>query len=160
MRRILLPMMACACATGSTPEPQAAVDVRAQVQKTMGAFVAMDLEGFKAGLTEDVVAFEMDMEGRPVRLASRGDAGRYAQDMFAEVKKMGATLKLDVRSIDCRAAAAVAYCTVEFDLTATMADGKTMSQPSRNSIVLRKGDAGWAWAHWHSSLAVAPTTTP
>ena len=149
-----------------TPAPQmsttaqwndaATQEVRAQVEKTMGAFASMDLEGFKAGLAEDVVAFEMDLEGKPVRLGSRGDAVRYAEEMFAQVKKMGARLKLDIHSSDCRATSTLAYCTVEFDFKATMPDGSTMSQPSRNSVVLRKGDDGWKWTHWHSSLAVLP----
>ena len=74
--------------------------------------------------------------------------------MFAELKKMGASLKLDIHSRKCHAAATTAYCTAEFELKATMADGGTMSQPSRNSVVLRKTDGGWKWLHWHSSLAV------
>ena len=69
---------------------------------------------------------------------------------------MGASLRLDVHSSDCHATSTLAYCTVEFDAKATMADGSTMSQPSRNSIVLRLGVAGWKWAHWHSSLAILP----
>lgn len=130
--------------------------VRAQVERTMGAFASLDLEGFRAGLAEDVVAFEMDLEGKPVRLGSRPEAIRYAEEMFAQLKKMGARLKLDIHSTGCRATSTLAYCTVEFDFKATMADGSTMSQPSRNSVVLRSGDDGWKWAHWHSSLAVPP----
>lgn len=131
-------------------------EVSAQVERTMGDFASMNLEGFKAGLAEDVVAFEMDLESKPVRLGSRTDVVRWAEDVFAELKKMGARLKLDIHSRDCRATSQVAYCTVEFDLKATMSDGNTMSLPSRNSVVLRKGDEGWKWVHWHSSLAVLP----
>lgn len=131
-------------------------EVSAQVERTMDAFVAMNLESFKAGLAEDVVAFEMDLESKPVRLGSRADVLRWAEEMFAELKKMGARLKLDMHSRDCRATSQVAYCIVEFDFKATMADGSTMSQPSRNSVVLRKGADGWKWVHWHSSLAAVP----
>ena len=151
---LLVPLLG-ACAGEPTRAPQ---QVPAQVARTMGAFAAMDLEGFKAGLAEDVVAFEMDLENRPVRLGSRDDAVRYAEEMFAQVKKMGASLTLDIHSTDCRASSTLAYCTVEFDFKATMADGSTMLQPSRNSVVLRKGDDGWKWAHWHSSLAVLPAS--
>lgn len=56
------------------------------------------------------------------------------------------------------ATSALAYCTVEFDFAATMAGGSTLSQPTRNSVVLRKGDDGWKWTHWHSSLAVLPAS--
>ncbi len=156
---ILLVTMLGACAAEPTTAPP---EVLAQDERTMGAFASMDLEGVKAGLAENVVAFEMDLEGKPVRLGSRDDAVRYAEAMFAQVKKMGASLKLDIHSCDCRAKSTLAYCTVEFDFKATMADGSTMLQPSRNSIVLRKGDDGWKWMHWHSSLAVlpAPSASP
>ena len=167
---ILLATVLTACGSKPTPTPRtstiaewnegATQEVRAQVQRTMGAFASADLDGFKSGLTEDVVAFEMDLEGKPVRLGSREDVLRYAEATFAELKKMGATMKLDIHSSDCHATPTVAYCTVEFDAKATMADGSTMSQPSRNSVVLRKGDAGWTWAHWHSSLAVLSTPPP
>ena len=125
----------------------------------MDAFASMDVEGFKVGLADDVVAFEMDLEGKPVRLGSRADAIRYAEEMFAQVK-MGASLRLEIHSSDCRATSTLAYCTVEFDFKATMPDGSTMSQSSRNSVVLRKADNGWKWTHWHSSLAVLPAPPP
>ncbi len=129
-------------------------EVRAQVERTMHAFVSMDLEGFKAGLAEDVVSFEMDMESKPVRLGSCDDVVRWADDTFAQLKTMGAILELVIHSIDCHANSTMAYGTVEFDLKATMAGGSTMSQPSRNTVVLRKYGDGWKWVHWHSSLAI------
>jgi len=150
--------------SGTEPTAQwndaAMQEVRAQVERTMGAFVSMDLDGFKAGLAEDVVAFEMDLEGKPVRLGSRDDAVRFAEEIFAQMKKMGANLKLDIQSSDCHVTSTLAYCTVEFDFKATMADGSAMSQPSRNSVVLRKDDDCWKWMHWHSSLAVPPVPSP
>jgi ketosteroid isomerase-like protein len=129
-------------------------EVNAQVERTMGAFESLSLEVLKAGLAEDVVAFEMDLESKPVRLGSRADVVRWAEEMFAELKKMGASVKLDIHSRDCRATSTLAYYTVEFDFKVTMPDGSTMLQPTRNSVVLRKGDDGWKWEHWHSSLAV------
>ena len=152
---------------GCTPSPPpppsttqwdeaAAREVRTQVETTMGAFAAMDVERFKAGLAEDVVAFEMDLENKPVRFASRQEVMAWAEGTFAEVKKMGASLKLEFHSSNCRATLTLAYCTVEFDFIATMPDGNAMTQPSRNSVVVRKGDDGWRWTHWHSSLATAP----
>jgi len=154
-------------AIGCTPAPQvpitvqwndaAAQEVRTQVEATMDAFVAMDVERFKAGLTQDVVAFEMDLENKLVRFGSRDEVVHWAEATFAEVKKMNASLKLDIHSIDGRANSKLAYCTVEFDLEATMPDGSSMLQPSRNSIVLRQSGGSWKWAHWHSSLAALPT---
>ncbi len=156
MGRIRLALLATvlgACAPEPTTAPP---EVRAQVERTMGAFASMNLEEFKAGLAEDVVGFEMDLEGKPVRLGSRDDAVQFARETFAQLKQMGASAKLDIHACDCRATSTMAYCTVEFDFKATMADGGTMSQPSRNSVVLRKGKDGWKWTHWHSSLAVLP----
>ncbi|HEY7216695.1 MAG TPA: nuclear transport factor 2 family protein [Thermoanaerobaculia bacterium] len=166
MRRILLATVLGVCAAGAAPAQApaaappgdaAAQEARAQVEKVMGAFAAMDLEALKAGVTEDVTAFEMDLEGKPVRLGSRADVLRFAEQIFAGMKKMGASMKLDFHASDCRAGSTLAYCTVEFDFKAAMPDGSTMVQPSRNTVVLRKDDGGWKWAHWHSSLAVAPT---
>ena len=88
-RMILLAMMLGGCAGSPTTvqwNEAASQEVRAQVEKTMRAFASMDLEGFKAGLAEDVVAFEIDMEGKPVRLGSRDDAGRFADETFAQLK--------------------------------------------------------------------------
>ena len=165
---MLLAMALGSCAGRPTParpvpdtvqwNDAATQEARAQVERTMGAFASMDLEGFKAGLAEGVVAFEIDMEGKPVRLASRDEAARFAAETFALLKKMGASAKLDIHSSDCHAISMLAYCTVEFDFNARMADGSTMSQPTRNSVVLRKGDDGWKWTHWHSSLAVLPAS--
>src|SRR5712691_3473731 len=104
-RVIVLVTLLGACAGEPTRAPQ---EVRAQVERTMGAFASMDLQGFKAGLAEDVVAFEMDLEGKPVRLGSRDEAVRFAEEMFAQVKKMGASLKLDIHSTDCRATSSLA----------------------------------------------------
>lgn len=151
--------------TVSAPKGSASPKLSAQVKKTMDAFAAMDLEGFEAGLAADVTAFEIDMDGKPVRLGSHGEVVRFARETFAQLKKMGASAKLDFHATDCRETAMLAYCTVEFDFNATMPDGSAMSQPTRNTILLRKVGAGWKWAHWHSSLAVlpaapAPATAP
>ena len=166
MTLIVLVLGACGCTLAPPPTAQwndiAMQEVRTQVEGTMNAFVSMDVERFKAGLAEDVVSFEMDLESKPVRFGSRDEVVRWAEATFAELKKMGASLKLDIHSSNCRATSTLAYCTVEFDFKATMTDGSTMSQPSRNSVVLRKGEDGWKWAHWHSSLAVplAPPASP
>lgn len=140
----------------ATSDDTAAREARTQVERTMNAFASADLAAFKAGLAEDVVSFEMDLEGKPVRLGSRNDAERFAQEVFAEMRKMGATMKLDFHSNDCHASSTMVWCIVEFDFQARMPDGSIMSQPSRNTIILRKGKDGWAWTHWHSSLASVP----
>jgi ketosteroid isomerase-like protein len=134
----------------------AAQDVRKQVETTLNAFAAMDREGFMAALTEDIVGYDIDLDGKPVRLGSLDEAVGYFDEMSGQVKKMGGTMKIDYHSNRCRATSTLASCMVEFDFLATMADGKTVSQPSRLTAVLRKGNDGWKWTHWHTSLAVLP----
>lgn len=153
----LLGLALGACTSLRTAAPPTAQD---QVAGVMAAFVAMQVEGVKAGLTEDVVAYELDLDGKPVRLGSRADVLRYAEDMFAQVRQMGAQLQLDRHALDCRTSADTAYCTVEYDFKAVMPDGSTMAQPSRSSIVLRRGADGWKWAHWHTSLSVLAASAP
>jgi ketosteroid isomerase-like protein len=154
---VVLVLGAWCCTPPPPPTAQwddvAAEEVRTLVEGTMNAFASMDVERFKAGLTEDVVAFEMDLENNPIRLGSREEVARWAEATVADLKKIGAILDLDIHSSNCRATSTLAYCTVEFDFNATMADGSTMSQPSRNSVLLRKGQDGWKWTHWHSSPA-------
>ena len=94
-------------------------------------------------------------DGKPVRLGSRDEASLFAESTFAELKKMGATMTLDMHATDCHATVSAGYCTVEFDVRAKMSDGSTIVQPARNTIVLRKGADGWKWTHWHSSLSAA-----
>jgi len=122
----------------------------------MNAFVAMDLDRFIGGLTDDVVAFEFDLENKPVRLESQTEVARWAGMMFAELKRMNATMKLDVQKISCQSGSAFAYCTVEFNFSMVMGDGSTMTQPTRNTVALRKSGGVWKWAHWHSSPSAAP----
>ena len=112
MTLIVLVLGACGCTPAAPPTAQwndiAMQEVRTQVEGTMNAFVSMDLERFKAGLAEDVVSFEMDLENKPVRLSSRDDVVRWTEATFSEVKKMGASLKLDIHSTNCRATSTLA----------------------------------------------------
>ncbi len=165
MSTLVAVLLACGCVRAAVSSAvqwndTAASEAREQVKETMNAFASMDLESFQTGLVPDVVAFEMDLENKPVRLGSREEVVRWVEATFAEVRKMGATLSLDLHSSDCLATSTVGYCTVEFDLKAKMPDGSTISQPTRNTVVLRKGDDGWKWVHWHSSLAVPPAPPP
>ena len=167
MRRtwvVVLAALLCACA-GTTAGPQAAApawddaaaqEARLEVEGAMNAFAAMDLEGFTSRLSEDAVAYEFDLENKPMRLGSRDEVAQWFGGILAELKEMGATVTLDVHSTDCHATAGLAYCTVEFDLNVALADGGALSQPTRNTIVLREGDDGWKWMHWHSSPAELP----
>lgn len=129
-----------------------AADVRAQVEKTMSAFLAMDAKAFESELDERVTSYEMDLNNAPVHIGSRKEAVSYAEMMFAGLKGAGAKLRMTVDAMDCDAQGAMAYCTVAFRVDGTMGDGSSFTEPWRNTVVLRKEAGGWKWVHWHSSL--------
>ena len=169
---LLLAVTACGGKKGSKGKEQAkgpptthwndaaTADVKAQVERTMNAFAAMNVDSVKAGLAPDVTAFETDLDGKPVRLGSRDDVVKFANDVFAAINKMGAKVALDVHSTDCHATVALGYCSVAFDFQMTAKDGKTTTQPSWNTIVLDRTENGWEWKHWQSSAApTAPAPT-
>lgn len=161
---IFLAPLLCACGTEqprselqtltiTTWNEAATQDARAQVEAMMNAFAAMDLQRFEAGLAHEVVGFELDLENKPVRLGSRSEVMSWVSGIVEELKKMGATIQLDVHASECHATPTLAYAAVEFDLIVTMPDGAKTTQPTRNTIVLRRETDGWRWAHWHSSLS-------
>lgn len=171
MAAVLTALTIAACGTQNTPPPDTAAtaqwdsatagEVRAAVQRGVDAFAQMNVEGVKSVLSQDwaSASFETDMENKPVRMATRADAIKYAEDIFAEVKKMSATLKVDTKQLDCRGTSTLAYCVMDHEVTATMADGKTMVQPQRATIVLAKDADGWKWVHWHSSPGPAASAS-
>lgn len=164
MPMILLATMLAGCATKQMTttaqwDEAAAQEARAEVEKAVRLITAMDLEGLKAEITQDgfVTIYDLDLEGKPVRMGTRDEGIQYLKTIFDEMKKMGATLDMGVPSIQCHATSTIAYCVMEYDFSAMMPDGQKMTQPSRTSLVLRKGEDGWKWAHWHTSLSTVPT---
>jgi ketosteroid isomerase-like protein len=152
-----------ACTAQNTPQPSASAtvqwdsatagEVRSVVQQGVDAFSRLDLEGVKAVLSQDwtSASFETDFENKPLRLATREDAVKYAEDTFGQVKQMGATLKIDLKNMDCRGTSTLGYCEFDTDVVATMPKGAPMVQPGRATVVVAKGADGWKWVHWHSS---------
>lgn len=149
MRRLPLALLLLTLSAAAHAQDAA---VRAQVEKTMNAFTELDPAAFEAGLAEDVTGYELDLEEKPVHIASKKEAVQFAQLMLAALKQADAKLKIEYDAVDCHAVSTLAYCTVEFKIAGTVG-GKAMSQPWRNTIVLRKESGGWKWTHWHSSLA-------
>ena len=114
---VLLATLLAACGGKPTPgtsdisewNEAATQEVRAQVQRTMAAFASADLEGFKSGLADDVVAFETDLESKPVRLGSRaGEDGNawyqkhLAKDHPVEISTwVGALSEAGFASVGC-----------------------------------------------------------
>jgi ketosteroid isomerase-like protein len=131
-------------------------EVWAAVERGIAQFVNMDRAGFAASIAEEVVAYDIDLEGKPVKMSSMVEALAYFDAIVAEVGKMGAKLRVDLRSHTCAGSADLGWCAVEFDFVATMADGTATTQPSFVSCVLRKTADGWKWVHWHTSLSVLP----
>jgi ketosteroid isomerase-like protein len=164
----LLMLAAAACMQSSTPmadsptavmwDSAAETDAKGAVDRMVTAFATMDIEAVKSLLAQDgyAASYELDLENKPVRMSTRDDAVKYAEDVFAEVKKLNATMNVNVKSNECHATSSVAYCSLEHDFSAKMPDGQTMTQPTRASIVLVKEGGTWKWAHWHSSLSAAP----
>jgi ketosteroid isomerase-like protein len=134
----------------------AAKEARAVVERGLAAVEKMDVEGVKAVAAQDITAYDIDLENKPVRMKSLAEVTQYLEAIFTEVKGIGATVKFENRTTECRATATMAYCTFEYDFVAMMADGTKMAQPSQTTVVLRKGNDGWKWAHWHTSLSVLP----
>jgi ketosteroid isomerase-like protein len=137
-------------------------EVRRVLDKQMDAIVAMDSAGVDAAMGNDVSGFDIDMDGKPVRMGSRAEAVRYFNDIFAWAKKTGARLRVDRKSTDCHATPTLAVCALEYDFVAMMPDSSTVAQPTRTTVVLRRSDDGWKWVQWHSSFSAlpAPSATP
>jgi ketosteroid isomerase-like protein len=120
------------------------------------SFVAMDRAKYEASIADDISAFDLDVENNPVKMGSRADALAYFDAIVAEVKKMGATMKVATKSHRCEATPAMAFCTAEYDFIIAMPDGTSITQPSYFTAVIEKAPSGWKWAHWHTSLSVKP----
>lgn len=135
---------------------EAAKAARAAVDQGLAAVERMDMEALRSLLTTDVVAYDIDLESRPMRMGSLDEAITYVTALNTEATKMAAKLKFENMKNDCRATSDLAYCLLEYDFVATMADGARMVQPSRTTVVLSKVDGAWKWAHWHTSLSELP----
>lgn len=131
---------------------------RSVVEQGLAAVERLDSERLKALSTADMVAFDIDLESKPVRMGSLNDAVAYVAGISAEAKKMGAKVKFENVEYNCRATSDLAYCILEYNFVATMGDGTRMVQPSQTTVVLTKSDGAWKWAHWHTSLSAAPTS--
>ena len=142
----------------ATWDSTAASQARAAVQSGVDAFVAQNAEGVRAVLAQNgfTTSYDLDLDSKPTEMPTVDAAAKYAEDMFAGTKKMNATLKVDMKSLDCRGTSTMAVCAGRYDFSATLPDGKTMTQPSRGTFVLSKEADGWKWLHWHTSLAAAP----
>lgn len=164
-------ILALGCATTQAPAAEvaspgtgmwdeaAAQELRAEFEKMVGMWEAQDGEALEGLITDDgfLTSFDLDLENKPMRMPSREVAVRYVEEMFGQMKKMGGTLAIGQHALDCRATSAFGVCVMEFDFVATMPDGTKMTQPSRVTGAFRKGDDGWKWTHWHTSLAQLPS---
>jgi ketosteroid isomerase-like protein len=135
---------------------EAAKAARTVAEQGLAAMERFDAAGLEALCTADVVAFDIDLDNKPVRVGSQNEAFEYLAGISAGAKEMGATFKFENVKCDCRATSDLAYCILEYDFVATTADSTRMVQPSHTTVVLTKADGAWKWAHWHTSLSEAP----
>ncbi|HJU72152.1 MAG TPA: nuclear transport factor 2 family protein [Gemmatimonadaceae bacterium] len=132
-------------------------EARAAVERGVNAFSNMDIEGLRSVLATEgfTTSYDLDLENKPLRLATRDEAIKYAETTFAEVKKLNITPKIVIKNLDCRAASGLSYCVLEHDFVATMPDGKAMTQSYQATFALTKEADGWKWMHFHTSPAAA-----
>ena len=130
------------------------------------AWSAMDVDAIRASFAnkDALPSYDLDLRGAPIRFSSRDDVVRYAERVFAEMRKMGATMRLSVHDLQCRANATLGVCAQEFDAEVTLGDGTKEAWSFRGTGAARKEEDGWRWTHWHASLAKMPqlpgATTP
>lgn len=129
----------------------------ATMQRMNDAWSKGDLEGVRGLLADEsfVRSFDLDMANKPIVFHSKAEVLAFAEQAFAEIKKMGATMQFTIKDIDCRATATFGVCAGQMDATATMG-GKTEAMSFRMTAGLQKNANGWAVAHWHASSANAP----
>jgi len=144
---------------GAAPKwnDDAAKAARAAVAQGLAAVERFDAEALRGLCTTDLVAYDIDLEGKPIRMGSLDEAISYVGGISAEAKKMGAHVKFENVEYNCRATSDVAYCLLAYAFVATMPDGARSVQPSQTTVVLTKTGGGWKWAHWHTSLSAAPS---
>lgn len=157
-------VIVAACAQQQPPPPAVAQWDDAAAQEARAAWDQMtrtmergDVDAARASIADDgfLGAYDLDMESKPIAFATRDEAVKFMETMIGETKKAGGTVRAQSKTVDCRATATYAVCRGEVDFSVTMG-GQTMTQPSRVTGALRKGNDGWKWTHWHASLATAP----
>lgn len=147
--------------TASIWDESASKNVLTLTEKVfMGTVEQMSAEPLKPHLASDIVAYDIDFEGKPVKINSREEAIQYFETTFAEVRKAGAKATLDKKSFTCRATSTMAFCLFEYDFIAIMPDGSMMTQPTHTTIVLNKIGDTWQWTHWHSALSAPVPSVP
>lgn len=138
---------------------EAAKAARAAVEKGLASVETLDPEALRSQMVPGIVAYDIDLESKPIRMGSLDEALAYVAALSAEAKKMGAKVKFENTKYNCHATADLAYCLLEYDFTATLPDGTRMVQPSQTTVVLSKIEGAWKWAHWHTSLSATPAAT-
>lgn len=137
----------------------AAAEATVFVEKGLETLATFDIKGFESMLASEMDAYDLDIDGKSVKMQGKPAGLRYAESIVAAAKSMGATGKLVNRTVKCRATSTMAYCSCEYDFVVTPAEGTPIVQPTRTTVVLVKEADGWKWQHWHSSLS-APASTP
>lgn len=149
-------------ATATTPaavqwDEGANAELVATVERMNDAWSKGDVEAVRALLAEEsfVRSFDLDMMNQPIAFQSKAEVMAFAEQVFAEMKKAGATIQFTTKGIDCRGTATFGVCAGQMDATAQMG-GKTEQMSFRLTAALQKDANGWVVTHWHGSSASAP----
>jgi quercetin dioxygenase-like cupin family protein/ketosteroid isomerase-like protein len=140
----------------------AAKELRAELDKMNTAWDTGDMAAVRSYIATDgtLDIYDFDAQGRPATFTSADEMIRTAEQMMAGMKKMGVSMKQEVKSADCRATGNFGVCIEEYDGHLTMPDGKTQTWSFRGTGTARKAADGWKWTHWHASYAALPPPMP
>jgi len=143
-------------------DPAAGDELKAQMTKMLAAIDSGDVDtavSTMAPESEELPSFTLDPEGKAIKSANLEDAKNRTKEAMGEMKKTGAKLKTDVKSIHCQAASTLGICALEIERNVQFPDGKQVAMSGRVTAAARKGSDGWRWTHWHLSYAKEPEST-
>ena len=144
-------------ATTAVWDDAAAGEVRAVTEKMIVAFGQGDMATVKSLIARDAAStsLDYDLENKPIVLPP-GELDAYfdrTNAMIAEMKKAGGTFEQKVTSWDCKATATLGWCFLGMQGQGTMPGGGAFKQTGWGTAVLRKGQPGWQFSHWHATMA-------
>jgi len=114
----------------------------------------MDMVAVEKAIADDgfLVTFEFTEQAEAVRLATKQELLAWLKKGFDDIKSRNAsTVAIPQTKMECRATSNLAVCIEECDIIVQRPDGVREVTPHRGTSVLRKGQDGWKFTHWHVS---------
>src|SRR5262249_7370508 len=136
-----------------TRDAKAEQEVLNEMHRMHEAFDRGDVDAISRCISDDdfLFVYELDPEGKPVKLNSKQELVVFLQKTFKTFEAGNAVTEAKNPVMTARATSAYAVVTEECSLKVRIAGGKTQVQSLRATAVARKGDDGWKWTHWHMS---------